>query len=169
MFIYYTVVRFLPLFVAAVLVCGSAGCERNPKARLVGNPAPDFTITDSDHTVTLHDLRGKLVLLNFWAAHCRECIEETPSLVQLQTRMGSKVTILGVGIDSSTDDYHQFLRQFGVNFLTVNDAQKKSFDLYGATGYPETTIIDRSGTVRRKLVGPVDWNNREIIEYLEKL
>lgn len=135
----------------------------------MGNPAPDFTITDSDHTIALHDLRGKPVLLNFWAAHCGPCIDEMPSLVQLQARMGSRVTVLGVGIDTSNDDYHQFLQQFGVNFLTVNDSAKKSYYLYGATGYPETTIIDRSGTVRRKFAGPVNWNSPEIVEYLQKL
>lgn len=150
-------------------MCGAASCERNPRTRLVGNPAPDFTLTDTDHTVSLHDLHGKLVLLNFWAAHCGPCIEEMPSLVQLQTRMGSKITILGVGIDTSNDDYHQFLRQFGVNFLTVNDRDKKSYYLYGATGYPETTVIDRSGTVRRKFVGPMKWDSPEIMEYLQKL
>lgn len=83
--------------------------------------------------------------------------------------MGSKITILGVGVDTSEDDYHQFLRQFGVNFPTVLDPAKKSFNLYGATGYPETTIIDRSGTVRRKFAGPVRWDSPEIVEYLEKL
>lgn len=161
--------RLFSLFLAAALVCASAGCERNPTTGLVGKPAPDFIITDSDHTVALHDLHGKLVLLNFWAAHCGECIDEIPSLVQLQTRLGSKVTIVGVGIDTSNDDYHQFLRQFGINFLTVRDADRKSFNLYRATGYPETTIIDRSGTVRRKFVGPFNWNSPEIVEYLEKL
>ena len=146
-----------------------SSCERDPKARLVGNPAPDFAITDSDHTVALHDLHGKLVLLNFWAAHCGPCIDEMPSLVQLQARMGSQVTVLGVGVDTSKDDYHQFLRQFGVNFPTVLDSQKKSYNLYGATGYPETTVIDRTGTVRRKFVGPQKWDSPEIIEYLQKL
>ncbi|HLW52727.1 MAG TPA: TlpA disulfide reductase family protein [Candidatus Angelobacter sp.] len=167
--IYYTVVKRLIWLMAAALALSVTACERNPRARLVGNPAPDFTVTDSDHTVALHDLHGQLVLLNFWAAHCGPCIDEMPSLVQLQARMGSKITILGVGVDTSNDDYHQFLRQFGVNFLTVRDPDKKSYYLYGATGYPETTIIDRSGTVRRKFVGPKDWNSPEIVEYLQKL
>lgn len=169
--IYYTGVKRLPLLLAVVLALSLVACERNPRTRLVGNPAPDFTVTDSDHTVAMHDVegKGKLVILNFWAAHCGPCIQEMPSLVQLQARMSSQVTIVGVGVDTSENDYHEFLRQFGINFPTVLDSNKKSYYLYGATGYPETTIIDRSGTVRRKFVGAVDWTSPEIVEYLQKL
>jgi cytochrome c biogenesis protein CcmG/thiol:disulfide interchange protein DsbE len=136
---------------------------------MIGAAAPDFTVKDSDHTVSLHDLRGKLVVLNFWAAHCGPCIEEMPSLVQLQKRMGSRVTVVGVGVDTSDRDYHSFLREHNIDFLTVRDADKESYDLYGATGYPETFIIDGSGTIRRKFIGPVNWTSPEIVEYLQKL
>ena len=145
------------------------GCERNPNPRLIGKAAPDFTVKDSDHTVALHDLRGKTIVLNFWAAHCGPCIDEMPSLVQLQKRMGDRITVLGVSVDTSDADYHAFLRDHGIDFLTVLDSPKDSYNLYGATGYPETTIIDRNGTIRRKFVGPVNWSNPEIVEYLNKL
>lgn len=166
---YYTSVVRLSWLLATALLLSLLGCERNPSTGLVGHPAPDFTVTDSDHTISLHDLRGKLVVLNFWAAHCGPCLEEMPSLVQLQARMGPEITVVGVGVDTNDQDYHQFLRQFGVNFITVRDADKKSFNLYGASGYPETTIIDRSGTVRRKFVGPENWTSPEIVAYLRKL
>jgi peroxiredoxin len=136
---------------------------------MIGSAAPDFTVKDSDRTVALHDLRGKIVVLNFWAAHCGPCVEEMPSLVQLQRRMGSKIVVLGVGVDTTENDYHSFLREHNIDFLTVRDADKSSYLLYGATGYPETTIIDSNGTVRRKFVGAVNWTNPEIIEYLNKL
>lgn len=145
------------------------GCERNPNPRLIGRTAPDFTVKDSDHTVALHDLRGKTIVLNFWAAHCGPCIDEMPSLVQLQKQMGDRVTVLGVSVDTSDQDYHAFLRQYGINFVTVLDSHKDSYNLYGATGYPETTIIDRNGTVRRKFVGTENWTSPEIVEYLNKL
>jgi cytochrome c biogenesis protein CcmG, thiol:disulfide interchange protein DsbE len=136
---------------------------------LVGSAAPDFTVKDSDRTVALHDLRGKIVVLNFWAAHCGPCVEEMPSLVQLQRRMGSRIVVLGVGVDTTENDYHTFLRDHNIDFLTVRDADKVSYLLYGATGYPETTIIDSNGTVRRKFVGSQNWTSPEIIEYLNKL
>ena len=145
------------------------GCERNPSPRFVGKAAPDFTVKDSDHTVALHDLRGKTIVLNFWAAHCGPCIDEMPSLVQLQKQMGDRITVLGVSVDTSDADYHAFLRQYGINFMTVLDSPKESYNLYGATGYPETTIIDRNGIIRRKFVGPENWTSSEIMEYLNKL
>jgi cytochrome c biogenesis protein CcmG, thiol:disulfide interchange protein DsbE len=158
--------RFLPVVLLTVLVWG---CERNPNPRLIGRSAPDFTVKDSDHTFALHDVRGKTVVLNFWAAHCGPCIDEMPSLVQLQKRMGDRLTVVGVSVDTSNEDYHAFLRDHGIDFVTVLDSAKDSYNLYGATGYPETTIIDRNGTIRRKFVGAVNWTSPEIVDYLNKL
>ena len=135
---------------------------------MIGSAAPDFTLRDSDRTVSLHDLRGKPIVLNFWAAHCPPCVDEMPSLVQLQKRMGPRITVLGVGVDTTEDDYHSFLRIYQIDFLTVRDAEKESYNRYGATGYPETFIIDSSGILRRKFVGPMNWTSPEILEYLDK-
>ena len=92
-----------------------------------------------------------------------------PSLVQLQKRMGDKITVVGVAVDTTNDEYHAFLRKHGIDFLTVLDSDKNSYNLYGATGYPETTIIDRNGMVRRKFVVSVDWTRPEITDYLNRL
>ncbi|HZE79355.1 MAG TPA: redoxin domain-containing protein, partial [Candidatus Polarisedimenticolia bacterium] len=70
------------------LFAGCVGCNDQPKLRLIGSQAPDFTVQDTDRKVSLHDYRGKIVVLNFWSAHCAPCIAEMPSLVQLQKRMG---------------------------------------------------------------------------------
>lgn len=146
-----------------------SGCTEQPKLRMIGSQAPDFTVTDSDHTVSLHDYRGKIVVLNFWSAHCAPCIAEMPSLVQLQNRMGNKIVVVGVAVDTENDEYHAFLRKYGIDFLTVLDSDKKSYNLYGATGYPETTIIDRNGMVRRKFALAMNWTSPEIVEYLQSL
>lgn len=136
---------------------------------MIGSPAPDFTVKDSDRTVSLHDYRGKPVLLNFWTSWCLPCIEEMPALEQLQKRMGSQITIVGVSWDESDSEYHKFLAQNNIDFITVRDPKKMTWDLYGATGQPETYIIDASGILRRKFVGPVSWNSREIVDYLNQL
>jgi cytochrome c biogenesis protein CcmG/thiol:disulfide interchange protein DsbE len=157
----------IPAIVAAVL--GSVGCTDQPSVRMIGGVAPDFTVTDSDHTVSLHDYRGKVVVLNFWSAHCAPCIAEMPSLVQLQKRMGNKIIVVGVAVDTTNTEYHAFLQKHGIDFLTVLDSDKNSYNLYGATGYPETTIIDRNGKARRKFVMAMDWTSPEIVDYLQKL
>jgi peroxiredoxin len=153
----------------ALLILSFTGCERGPRLRLIGSTAPDFTVKDSDRTISLHDFRGKIVVLNFWAAHCGPCIQEMPSLVQLQRSMGPKIVVLGVAVDTNDTDYHAFLRAYNIDFLTVRDDAKSSYQLYGATGYPETTIIDGTGTIRRKFVGERNWSEPEIIDYLNKL
>jgi len=160
----------IPVLLAAVLA-GCVGCNDQPKLRLIGSPAPDFTVQDTDRKVSLHDYRGKgkIVVLNFWSPHCAPCIAEMPSLVQLQKQMGDKITVVGVAVDATNDEYHAFLQKHGIDFLTVLDSAKDSYNLYGATGYPETTIIDRNGMIRRKFVFAENWTSPEIVEYLQKL
>jgi peroxiredoxin len=88
----------------------------------------------------------------------------------MQERMRSRgVVVLGVSIDVDADAYHRFLQQKSINFLTVRDPEQKVATMYGTTGWPETYIIDREGVVRRKLVGAVDWNSPEVVQFLAKL
>jgi peroxiredoxin len=61
------------------------------------------------------------------------------------------------------------LRNHNIDFLTVNDPDRKSADLYGTTGQPETFIIDAKGVIRRKFIGAVNWTSPEIVDYLQKL
>jgi peroxiredoxin len=152
-----------------LILAGGLGCNDQPKLRLIGSTAPDFTVKDSDRTVNLRDLRGKVVILNFWTSWCEPCIIEMPSLSRLQKQMASKITVLAVSTDDDPTAYHRFLQQYNIDFLTVNDLQKKSSDLYGTTGQPETFIIDSSGVLRRKFIGAVNWTSPEIVEYLQKL
>jgi thiol-disulfide isomerase/thioredoxin len=160
----------------------SCGCERGDPPNLIGQRAPDFTVQDSDRTVSLHDLQhGKIIILNFWATWCPPCVEEMPSLVAMQARMKDRVSVLAVNVDYDGDTYHRFLRDHNVNLLTVRDPLKDedtskigptvygTTTLYATNGYPETYIIDTKGVVRRKFVGPVQWTSPEIVAYLNGL
>ncbi|MBV8477787.1 MAG: TlpA family protein disulfide reductase, partial [Acidobacteria bacterium] len=125
---------------------------------------------DADSTVTLSRLRGQIIVLNFWATWCPPCVEEMPSLVSMAARLkGKGVTVLGVSIDADPNAYHKFLKNYGVNFLTVRDPEQRTPALYGTHMWPETYIIDRHGVLRRKFIGPMDWNSPEIVDYLNKL
>ena len=137
---------------------------------LIGKPAPQFTVQDSDRKIALSDFKGKIVVLNFWATWCPPCVEEMPSLIQMQQRMKDKgVIVLAVSVDADKNNYDQFLKEHNVTLLTVRDADQKSNDLYGTFKFPETYIIDRSGVVRRKFIGAVDWNQTDVLDYLSKL
>ena len=156
----------VPLLLMLVL----NGCYNGTRPPLVGSTAPEFSIQDSGHKVSLSDFRGKIVVLNFWATFCPPCVEEMPSLVQLDQRLKDKgIAVLGVSIDVDTDAYHKFLKDYKVGFVTVRDPEQTSATLYGTHGWPETYIIDRNGIVRRKFIGPVDWSQHEIVEFLTKL
>jgi cytochrome c biogenesis protein CcmG, thiol:disulfide interchange protein DsbE len=145
-------------------------CYSGTRPARIGTAAPDFTVRDADHSVTLSQLKGQVVVLNFWATWCPPCIEEMPSLVQMQQLMKAKgVTVLAVSVDVDGNEYHRFLRDHNVNLLSVRDGEQKSNTLYGTFKFPETYIIDRSGVIQRKFIGPVDWTAPDVMEYLEKL
>ena len=155
--------------IALSLVFVLVACNSGTRPPRIGSEAPDFTVADSDRTVKLSDLRGKTVLLNFWATWCAPCVAEMPSLVQLQSRMKDKVTVVAVSLDIDENAYRNFTRTRTQGLLTVRDANQKSNSLYGTYKFPETYVIDRNGVVRRKFIGAVDWNSAEVQQYLESL
>lgn len=160
----------LPVLLGVGLLVAALGCYSGSHPARIGSNAPDFTVQDSDRKVTLSQLRGQVVVLNFWGSFCPPCIEETPSLVRMQEQMKSRgVVVLAVSIDTDDAAYHRFLKDYRINLLTVRDGAQKSSSLYGTVGWPETYIIDRNGVVRRKFIGAVDWTSPEITEYLSKL
>lgn len=155
------------LFVLIVIL---AGCYSGTRPPRIGEAAPDFSVAGNPQPVALHDLKGQVVVLNFWATWCPPCVEEMPSLVNLQSRLKDKgVTVFAVSLDVDGDAYKKFLKDHNIALLTVRDPEKKSSDLYGTFKYPETYIIDRQGVIRRKFIGPVDWNQPEIVSYLQRM
>ncbi len=160
--------RFVSLLLLSMSLL--TGCYSGTRPPRIGNPAKEFSVQDSDRKVSLDQFRGQIVVLNFWATWCPPCLEELPSLMTMQERMrGRGVVVVGVSIDVDQDAYHRFLKQQGINFLTVRDPQQKVAGLYGTTGWPETYIIDRQGVLRRKFVGAVDWNEPEVVQFLSRL
>ena len=162
--------RFKHLFALAfiVLLGIPAGCNRGDHPSQVGQKAPGFTITDAARTVRLKDYRGKIVVLNFWAAWCPPCLEEFPSLIALQHQM-PQIVVLAVSFDEDDAAYRQYLVDNHIDLLTVRDGSQKSNLAYGTTRPPETYIIDKNGLIRRKFIGPQDWTSPEIVNYLKNL
>ena len=158
------------LCAACVVLAVFSGCYSGSRPPRIGSAAPDFTVQDAQSKATLTQFRGQVVVLNFWATWCAPCVEEIPSLVEMQRRMKAKgVTVLAVSVDVDENAYRQFVKDHNVNLLTVRDPSGKSNGLYGTFKFPETYIIDRNGVMRRKFIGPVDWTQPDITEFLEKL
>jgi len=165
---YHKNVKRLSIIVAGLLLL--TGCYTGSRPPRIGEAAPDFSLQDSTRPVALPELQGKVVVLNFWATWCPPCVDEMPSLVQLQSRLHDKgVTVLAVRVDVDENAYNKFLKDHNVDLLSVRDPNQKSNSLYGTFKYPETYIIDREGKVRRKFIGAVNWTQPEIVSYLSKM
>lgn len=98
--------------------------------------------------VTLDDLRGKVVVLNFWASWCDPCRDEAPLLQALADRQARNgVVVLGVDIQDGSDAAKRFLRTYGVTYPSLRDRNDDTKNAYAATGVPETFVIDRTGRI----------------------
>lgn len=144
-----------------------SACYGGSRPPRIGSNAPDFTVEN----FTLSRFRGQVLVLNFWATWCAPCVEELPSLVEMQRRMKSKgVTVLAVSVDVDENAYRRFVKDHNLNLLlTGRDPSGKSNRLYGTSMFPETYIIDRNGVMQRKFVGPVDWTEPEIMDFLAQV
>ena len=160
------------------LMVALAGCSKEQKGAAgkpvaqEGSQAPDFTLTSLDgQEVRLSSLKGKVVLLNFWATWCPPCREEVPSLVKLNSAMENKpFRMLAVSIDEGGKHaVETYFKESGNTLPALLDTDRSVGKIYGITGVPETFIIDMKGVILKKVVGPMDWSNPEVIGYLDGL
>jgi peroxiredoxin len=151
------------ILVGAVIYVFAAPSYRQGEPSLAGSREKDFPIQIQGAS-RLSDLRGKVVVLNFWASWCPPCLEETQSLNRLQQDIAARGgVVLGLSVDEDQAAYEKFLVENHVIFPTYRDASKKSAADYGTSMFPETYLIDRSGRLARKIVGPQDWQSPEIM------
>jgi cytochrome c biogenesis protein CcmG, thiol:disulfide interchange protein DsbE len=157
-------------FAFAVLAFFTLPHYRQGESSVAGKTAQDFAIQLNGRPSHLSDLRGNVVVLNFWASWCQPCQEETPGLVKLQQRISSrKGVVLGVSVDEDPAAYQKFVSDYGINYPTSLDTSKKSAQDYGTVMYPETYVIDRKGKIARKIIGPQDWNSADMVAYFDAL
>jgi cytochrome c biogenesis protein CcmG/thiol:disulfide interchange protein DsbE len=125
-----------------------------------GSPtAPAFTLErlDGKGELDLASLRGKAVVLNFWASWCGPCKDETPLLQEAWKRWeGKDVVFVGIDVKDFRGDAKDFLARYGVTYPNVYDGKGSTVGRYGVTGFPETYFIDASGKVRYRIAGPVE-------------
>ena len=141
----------------AVLTVDIAGPTRPVDTPIVGRPAPAFDLETLDGgRLSLADLRGSAVVLNFWASWCIPCREEAPLLTAADATYGPRgVRILGVVYQDSSDNASKFMRRYGQTYPGLLDPGGRTAIDYGVFGIPETFFIDASGVVRSRQVGAV--------------
>jgi cytochrome c biogenesis protein CcmG/thiol:disulfide interchange protein DsbE len=149
----------IPAAVVPVLLLLAYGFKTDPRVirtPLLGKPAAAFSLTTfSGAPVSLESLRGKIVVLNFWASWCvPACYEEAPTLERTWREYKDKgVTVVGVDIQDKEEAAREFLAKFGHSFPNAPDPKGRVAVDYGVYGVPETFFIDRQGRVRFKEVG----------------
>ena len=138
----------------------------------VGEIAPDFELaTLEGNSVKLSVYRGKVVFLNIWATWCPPCREEMSSMEALYQRLKDRqFEMLAVSIDAKGEEVvGLFVAKYGLTFPVLLDPDNKTYRLYGLTGVPETFIVDKSGVVIHKIIGPQNWMRKEWLDYFDRI
>lgn len=162
----------IPASALPLLALFAYGLTRDPSvipSPLPGSPAPEFRLeTLKGDSIALSELRGRVVVLNFWASWCLACIEEHPFLVEADRRYrGQGLSLLGVVYQDSRENAVRYIARMGGDWRNVLDPGARVSIDYGVYGVPETFFIDREGRVAYKQIGPV---NREVLTtWIERL
>ena len=152
------------------------GLTRNPQevpSALINKAAPEFRLPqlkDPNKTFSAADMRGKVWLLNVWASWCIACREEHPYLAEY-AKSGA-IPILGLNYKDQREDALAWLEEFGDPYvLSAADLEGRVGLDYGVYGAPETYVIDKSGTIRMKHIGPVtpDVWSKQILPLVQEL
>ena len=127
-----------------------------------GQVAPAFELPrlDGGPPLSLDALRGRVVLLNFWATWCKPCEQEMPAMQRLATALaGSDFELVAVSVDQSADDVRAYRDRLGLHFPILLDPEKRVSSAYQSYRYPESYLIDRDGRILARYIGPRDWDS----------
>jgi peroxiredoxin len=138
-------------------------------APVVGAPAPDFTLLAlTGEEVTLSDLRGRVVLVNFWATWCGPCRLEMPHIQKKYAGTeGQGLTVLAINMDEAASDVSAFADELGLTFPILMDAGNAVTTLYRVRGFPTTFFINRDGMIDRQHIGYM--SEGQLDDYLARL
>ncbi|HXX29901.1 MAG TPA: redoxin domain-containing protein [Myxococcaceae bacterium] len=150
----------LAVLVGVLFFAFARGFGRDPHEvpfMLKGKPAPDFALTrlDTGEPVTLAQLRGEPVVLNFWASWCGPCKLEHPTLSRAARRHQGDARFYGVVFEDTPENARAFAQPMDPSFPQLVDPHSRMAVDYGVTGVPETYFIDAQGVIREKYVGPL--------------
>ncbi len=152
-----------------------SGSDKRPSPgeieKLDKQKAPDFTLKDlRGNHVTLSSLKGKVVLLNFWATWCPPCVAEMPELNKLYRKMASRgLEIVAVSTDSSVESPMEFVKKNNIAFTVLYDETHAATRLYKVFSMPTTFLIDKHGVVVEKFFGDYEWADADMVKKIEKL
>lgn len=126
-----------------------------------GSEAPDFTAKlNNGETFTLSDKEGQVILLNFWATWCTNCVKEMPAIEKLYEEYGDQIVIVGVNVGEDEDTVDTFVEAKNYSFPIAYDADSEVSNLYPSAGIPYTVIIGKDGIVTETFLGAKDADSQ---------
>ena len=145
----------LPLLLLGLWVAWISASTAAPSGARIGQPAPEFALADLDgNPVRLAELRGRPVIVNFWASWCGPCVEEFPLLADAAAVHADEgLAIIGIVFRDNSEAARSFMAQMGAGWQAVMDPGEAVADSYGIYGPPETFFIARDGTIAGRQVG----------------
>ncbi|MDI3298703.1 MAG: TlpA disulfide reductase family protein [Bacillota bacterium] len=153
---------WLALGILLVALVGAFLFSRGGGRPRLGATAPDFTLERLDGgSLRLADLRGKAVLINFWASWCPPCREETPALVAFAQRYGRQVVVLGVDVAETAATVRAYAQSSGIGYPVLLDRDKSVATAYGLSGYPESWFVAPDGRLRAFYPGPLSFEEMQ--------
>jgi cytochrome c biogenesis protein CcmG/thiol:disulfide interchange protein DsbE len=162
------VAALLGLLVWKVAFGGEDGAaDELARGEAVAAPAFSLERLDEDGTLSIEDLRGKAVVVNFWASWCVPCRDEAPVLQETYERYRDQgLVVLGIDVNDFRADARRFMEKFELTYPVVYDGKGSTVGKWGVRGFPETFFVDRSGRlVGERISGAVDIErNRDVYE-----
>lgn len=146
--------------------------QYSPRITTVGSVAPDIELIDiNKNTLKLSELKGSVVFINFWATWCESCIDELSSIERLFRHLSGNPKFRLITILYKDNGYNIFsyMKENGYTFPVYLNPDGSAAKYFGITGVPETFIIDKKGILRKKIIGPADWDSPLAIEALQNL
>jgi len=136
-----------------------------------GSLAPGFELPRLDGApVAMEDLRGRVVLINFWATWCKPCEDEMPAMERLyQALGGDDFELLAVSVDESRDDVASFDERMGLSFPILLDPRHDVANAYQTFRFPESLVVDRDGRVLERYIGPKEWDAPAYVARLRRI
>jgi peroxiredoxin len=170
------IIVVLLVLVGGAIYMGFVGSSRPTyeavKIVELGDTAPDFQLEDTKgNKVSLSDLRGKVVLVNFWATWCPPCRAEMPSMEKLYEIMaGEDFVMLAINVEENgRTSVPDFLSKTSHSFPILYDDQGIVQRLYGVYKFPESFVIRKNGVIDDRVIGAIDWAHPDTIAYFKEL
>ena len=161
-------VLVLVIFVAFFSVRSRHGV----KVAEIGSAVQDFEVTDmNSNKITLSDLKGTVLFVNFWATWCGSCVEELPNVESLFRALSGNPSFKMITILYRDDGQRAlgYMQQNGYTFPVYLNSDDSAAKIFGITGVPETFIIDKKGVLRDRVLGPAQWDSPQSISSFQSL